>query len=190
MNQKFDYFLFDEQLEQLLNNTYRHTTPSSYNTAIFSFDVSDAVAMQTFMMSIHYALETHDEASVRHMLGWVISSARYPNLNYAISAYSGRIYQTAIFAADLARKTALCDNSMSRHYAYIASCLVMMHANERLRNDKTVVDLLLGCKAYLEAEIGAETREWVKTILAGLRPRWGAERFQNALVKIRQAQAA
>lgn len=182
--------MFDEQLEQLLTNPFYQTDHTDHRDHGFAFDLSDSIAIHSFMMSVHYALEMYDEASVRHMLGWVISSARYPNLNYAISAYSGRIFQTALFAAELARHAALNDRSMNRHYAYIASSLVIAHANEQLENDTAVIETLLTCKTYLDREIGPETKAWVKSILMDLHPRWGAERLQDALINIRRAQTS
>lgn len=187
MDQKFDAFSINKQIEQLfeepqgsLKNDVYYLAPSDLDT------FNDSIALQSFITSVHGAFRANDEQAIKMTLDILNSSHKYPNLHYAIQAYTSFQYQAAIFAANLARQQALKDTSVNRNFAYCAACLLIAHASERLGEDTAVINTLLECKDHLELEIGQIATQWMKKILDSFYPRWGIERLQTALLAVQK----
>lgn len=189
MNQKFDFHLFSQQLDDLLersNNSFAETDPHIHSHYPMEPGFSDLVALETFVSSLYIAFDTDNPHSIKNALRNVISIEKTPQFNHAIQAYTSSSYEAALYAAETAYQNVLDDTSMNRHFAYIAICFLMAYANEKLGNDTAVIQIILRCQQRLELELGNEAADWFKDIHERLQPRWGHERFQDALFQLRK----
>lgn len=73
---------------------------------------------------------------------------------------------------------------------YLLACMLIAEAREKQGDRPGVIQILLTCKATLEAEIGPAMGEPMKQVLDSLTHRWGADGVRDALVTYRQRMGA
>lgn len=73
---------------------------------------------------------------------------------------------------------------------YLLACMLIAEARERRDDRPGVIEILLTCKATLEAEVGLGVGEQVKQVLDSLVYRWGETAMREALVTYRQRMGA
>lgn len=85
------------------------------------------------------------------------------------------------------RQRAMASHDPTR---YLMACMLIAEARERRDDRPGVIEILLTCKATLEAEVGLGVGEQVKRVLDSLVDRWGEAAMREALVTYRQRMGA
>ena len=189
MTQEFDYFSLDQQIDQLFEKSEGHPIDDSINDpwTINEFNqFNDVIAIQSFINSVHAALESNNESSINMAFSLFNSSEKYPNLSMAIRAFISAQYQATLFAANVAKERAKIDTSVNHNFAHYAATLLIIHAHVHLEQDTAVVDSLIEWKKHLILEIGQFSEQWIQTILNSFQPRWGTQRFNQSFTRFNQ----
>ncbi|MCB9529377.1 MAG: hypothetical protein H6701_13510 [Myxococcales bacterium] len=129
-----------------------------------------------FSRLIDLAREAGDEALVGDLM-----------LERAATALrEGRLAQGELHAQEL-RRRALEQREPTR---YLLACMLIAEARERQDDRPGVIEILLTCKATLEAEVGLGIGEQIKLVLDSLADRWGRATMTEALRTYRQRMGA
>ncbi len=111
-------------------------------------------------------------------------------LEQATRDFAEGLFDDVIGKARQARLLSLESFGPKQVFDYFSASMMLASAHERRGDDVDVIDTLLRCKATLERELGKPAGEPIKEMLDALLPKWGSERFNQALSDYRQMMRA